>query len=330
MDQCAVTVVMLSYNHEKYVVQALESVLRQKTNFDYEILIGDDCSTDATREILKEYARKHKDRIHLILRKRNVGATNNIKDLMARAKGKYIAFLETDDYWCCDDKLQKQYDFMETHPEYSGCGHQCNVVDENGELIPEKNNHDDRNYWYFSKNIYDIHDFELAKAPGQLASLFCRNYWLHDKRDLQIVSYAHYLISDKTIILLLLCEGDIYFMDEIMHCYRLIEKQDCGNWKSLARSKNLRYEEYVYFCKIEAYAIRKKHLHMDLSAIKKDKLICASVVFVKNMTWENLWVVMRMIFEKGRVVKNASIVFKSIIMKCYYIHILKEDRPINI
>ena len=99
---------------------------------------------------------------------------------------------------------------------------------------------------------------------------------------------------------------------------------------SLARTKNLRHEEYVYFSKIKAYAIRKKHLHMDLSAIKKDKLICASVVFVKNMTWENLWVVMRMIFEKGRVVKNALIVLKSIILKYYYIYVLKEDRPINI
>lgn len=330
MNRCAVTVVLLTYNHVKYVAQALDSVLCQKTNFDYQILIGDDCSGDGTREILKDYAKKYKEKIHLILRKQNIGATNNVKDLIARANGKYIAFLETDDYWCCEDKLQKQYDFMESHPEYSGCGHQCNVVNENGELIPEKNNRDDHNYWYFSKSVYDIHDFELAKAPGQLASLFCRNYWLQDKRDLQIISYAHYLISDKTILMLLLSKGNIFFMDEILHCYRLVENKGNNNFKSMARSKNLRYEEYKYFCIIEEFANARKQMNMNLSPLKKDKLICASAHFVKNSTLENFLVVLRMILEKNRVFTNSYIVLKTLLLKSFYIYILKQDRPVYI
>ncbi len=326
----AVSVIMISYNHEKYIAQAIESVLEQKTDFIFEILLGDDASTDGTQNIIRKYATQYKDRFRLILRQKNIGATNNIKDLMARAKGKYLAFLETDDYWCDCHKLQKQFDFLESNLQYSGCGHQCHVVDEKGRLLQEMNRNNDRNYWYFSKNIYDIHDFNMAKAPGQLASLFCRNYWIQQKKELNIISYAHYLISDKTILMLLLCRGNIYFMNEVMHCYRLVEKKGQNNYKSLARTQNLRYEEYLYFCIIEAYAKERKHIDIDLSLVKKDKLICASVFFLKNMSWSNLLVVIQMIFERGRVIHNTLICVRAIILKCYYMYILKEDRPICI
>ena len=121
-----VSVVMPTYNHEPYIAQAIEGALMQKTNLPYEVLIGEDGSSDGTREICKEYAAKYPDKIRLFLNDRNnviyingrpTGRWNPI-NLLRNARGKYIAFCEGDDYWTDPDKLQKQVDFLEANPEY--------------------------------------------------------------------------------------------------------------------------------------------------------------------------------------------------------------------
>lgn len=123
--QPIVSVLMITYNHEKYIAQAIDSVLMQKTNFDYEIVIGEDCSTDKTREIVLEYKAKHPDKIKLLLQEKNLGMIQNFIDTLKACTGKYIALLEGDDYWTDPYKLQKQVDFLEANPEYglvhTGC-----------------------------------------------------------------------------------------------------------------------------------------------------------------------------------------------------------------
>lgn len=113
-----VTVLIITYNHEKFIAQAIDSALAQKTAFGVEILIGDDCSKDTTGQIVAEYARKYPDRISLVSSAENVGAIRNEKRLIENANGKYLAFLEGDDYWTDDLKLQKQVDFLEANPGY--------------------------------------------------------------------------------------------------------------------------------------------------------------------------------------------------------------------
>src|SRR5580692_4617658 len=98
------SVMMLTYNHERFISQALESILSQRVNFDYEIVIGDDLSTDGTRDILAKFYRKHPERIVLLLRDRNIGAIRNMAATFAGCQGEYVALLEGDDYWTCDDK----------------------------------------------------------------------------------------------------------------------------------------------------------------------------------------------------------------------------------
>lgn len=328
MGEVEVSVILITYNQENYIRKALDSILQQKTSFEYEIIIGDDCSTDTTPIIIKEYIRQYGSKIKAVFRKKNIGATRNSAGITSKAKGKYLAFLEGDDYWCDEQKLQIQYDFLEKHLEYCACGHQCIVVDEMEQPIVEKNNKDDRNYWYFSKSEYTIEDFELAKAPGQVNSMFCRN--LFTKEDLSFISYAHNMIGDKTMILVLLSKGRIYFMNREMHCYRLIENVGADNWKSMARAKNKRFEEYRYFCTLEEYANTRLGMNIDLSLVKKDKLICASVFLLRHFSIENLYVVFRMIMERGRVRINLCICIKALLIKAFNLYIRGEDKPVVI
>lgn len=112
---------MITYNHENFIRKAIESVLMQRTNFDYELVIGDDKSTDNTREIILEYYEKYPNIIKLNFPEKNVGTINNFKSTLKMCKGEYIAILEGDDFWIDENKLQKQVDFLDNNKEYSMC-----------------------------------------------------------------------------------------------------------------------------------------------------------------------------------------------------------------
>jgi glycosyltransferase involved in cell wall biosynthesis len=129
-----VSILMVTYNHEKYIAEALDSVLMQQVDFDYEIVIGDDCSTDNTRSILIDYHRKNPDKIRLLLQERNLGLYGkyNFIQTYNACQGQYIAMLEGDDYWISPDKLQKQVDFLDTHPNCSLCFHASKLIFEDG------------------------------------------------------------------------------------------------------------------------------------------------------------------------------------------------------
>jgi glycosyltransferase involved in cell wall biosynthesis len=119
MTEPLVSVKMITYNHAPFIAQAIEGVLQQRTNFPFELIIGEDCSTDGTREIVFEYQRKHPDIIRVITSDHNVGVKINSMRTTKAGRGKYVAFCEGDDYWQSPDKLQKQVDYLESHPE---CG----------------------------------------------------------------------------------------------------------------------------------------------------------------------------------------------------------------
>jgi len=114
-----VSVKMITYNHEAYIAQAIEGVLQQKTDFPIELVIGEDCSTDGTREIVFDFQKKYPDIIRVITSDKNVGVKKNSYRTDKSCRGKYIAYCEGDDYWHHPQKLQKQVDYLENHPE---CG----------------------------------------------------------------------------------------------------------------------------------------------------------------------------------------------------------------
>lgn len=114
-----VSVGMITYNHEKYIGRAIEGVVLQQRPFPVELIIGEDCSTDKTREIVFQYQQRHPDLIRMITSEKNVGMRTNGLRTYAAARGKYLAFCEGDDYWHDPEKLQRQVDYLEGHPE---CG----------------------------------------------------------------------------------------------------------------------------------------------------------------------------------------------------------------
>lgn len=127
-----VSVRTVTYNHEKYIAQCLEGILMQRTNFPFELVIGEDCSTDRTREIVLAYENKYPDKIRAIVSERNVGVAQNALRVMRACQGKYHAFCEGDDYWIDPLKLQKQVYFMEAHQDVTMCFHNALVVKEDG------------------------------------------------------------------------------------------------------------------------------------------------------------------------------------------------------
>jgi glycosyltransferase involved in cell wall biosynthesis len=120
-----VSVHMPTYNHERFIAQAIDSVLLQRVDFDYEIVIGEDCSTDGTRKIARQYAQAHPGVIRLIEHPQNLGIWENDQTIIAACRGEYIAWLESDDFWTSPDKLQRQVDYLDAHPDASACFHRA-------------------------------------------------------------------------------------------------------------------------------------------------------------------------------------------------------------
>jgi glycosyltransferase involved in cell wall biosynthesis len=129
-----VSICCTAYNLEKYIAEAIDSFLMQETSFNFEIIVGEDCSTDSTRNIIKNYQQKFPNIIRIISSDKNVGVIKNYNRVIEAAKGKYLAICDGDDFWSSNDKLQKQVDFLESNDEYVICCHYSEVVDASGNL----------------------------------------------------------------------------------------------------------------------------------------------------------------------------------------------------
>ncbi len=153
-----VSIFVITYRHEKYIAQCLDSLLAQVTDFPYQIVLGEDFSPDRTREICMAYAEKYPDKINLLPTTENMGAVRNGLRTYKACTGRYIAMCEGDDYWTDIHKLQKQVDFLEANPEYSMCFSLVEIVDELGWDKPYE-------FYYkvLDKQDYTIEDFIMAE-----------------------------------------------------------------------------------------------------------------------------------------------------------------------
>lgn len=161
-----VSACLITYNHESYITQCIEGMLSQKINYDYEIVIGDDCSKDSTTKICKFYAQKFPDLIKYKKRDSNLGMIGNWINTLNECKGKYIALCEGDDYWTDPLKLQKQVDFLEGNKDYSICWTNYEI-EENGSL--KKPN------WFegFFRGLYKDINFNNFGSPYCTYTLTC-------------------------------------------------------------------------------------------------------------------------------------------------------------
>jgi len=270
-----VSVCMITYNHEKYISQAIDSMLMQKTNFDYEILIGEDCSPDRTREIVLEYKSKYPDKIKLLLQENNVGMMQNFIDTLKACSGKYIALCEGDDYWTDQYKLQKQVDILEAHPEYSMCYTARNVVDNKNNFIRVEK---------YPNKIYTTKDVVEGFIPST-QTILMRNYI--NLSEFMIKNIGH-PSGDRLVTYYCSLMGDIYYLDEITACYR---ESGEGVWSSFnnLEKRHIRFERLKEFYKIlgvdknnlnlidrglyEFYSGTKISLKNPLSMLKKIKML---------------------------------------------------------
>jgi len=153
-DDIMVDVIMPVYNHEKYLKQAIESVVKQKANFKYRLIIGEDCSKDTSRQIVQHYAALYPEVILPLYNEVNLGSTGNSSNILLSVNAKYIAICEGDDYWIDESKLQKQVDFLEANPDFSICFSDVEIVDEmnSGLLL----------FPILQKDVFTIEDFILS------------------------------------------------------------------------------------------------------------------------------------------------------------------------
>ncbi|HAG69486.1 MAG TPA: hypothetical protein DCL38_05885 [Lachnospiraceae bacterium] len=251
------SVIFITYNHERYVERALRSVLSQRTDFDFEVVIGEDCSTDSTREIiervLEEYLHSEEPEAsegalggrgrvsaRFVPRKTNTGRpTLNVYETTKQCRGEYLAYIEGDDYWTDPDKLRKQVGFLDAHKEYIACTHSCVMVDENGEEIRDAEILRIGELYDFGGR-YTFEDFKYSGHwAGHYATLVSRNIYPAEKYDYTILYRAHDFVDDAVILLFLLIQGDIWRMDECMSAWRYVKKKGGSNWNSLALERDL-------------------------------------------------------------------------------------------
>ncbi|WP_188558883.1 glycosyltransferase [Hymenobacter glacieicola] len=155
----------MTYNHERFVAQAIEGVLAQRCNFPIEMIIGDDCSTDGTRHIIAEYAASYPHIIKPIYHEKNVGAAVNQRECMAACTGEFVAVLEGDDYWIDPDKLRLQVEALEARPDYALCIHDAETF----------NDADNSKEWTFGEEFSHILPSE-GDAPRTFTQLDIARY----------------------------------------------------------------------------------------------------------------------------------------------------------
>ena len=207
-----VDVNLITYNHEKYVAKAIESILQQKTSFVYRLIIGDDCSTDKTQSIIREYADKYPERIQTVLlaEHRGIQHKNRIGiEVLRLNTAKYVALLDGDDYWTDPYKLQKQVDFLEGHPECSMCFHNVQMFYDDGSQ-PSKNLHPPN-----QKNFATVEDVINGLVPLPCTAMF-RTKLLGDLPD----SFYKVPNADWMMWVILGQQGYIGYLGEVMAAYR--------------------------------------------------------------------------------------------------------------
>lgn len=237
-----VSVCITTFNLEKYLSKTLESVLSQKTNFDFEILIGDDASSDSTPKILKEYEAKYPNKIKLVFHKKNIGVNRNDYSLISMAQGEYIAWCDGDDYWIDDNKLQEQADILDKNPEYSG------VHSWWRDYIEAENRYNDVRW-----NQYEWEKQRLGKKYAEnillrlssgtrFSSLMFRAKILKDFFDTHGNEYLNvpHKQNDLAYFCILGAWGPLYLQEKITTVYR-VRKESLSITKSQAKRADYSY-----------------------------------------------------------------------------------------
>ena len=349
MSNPKVSVAIITYNHEKYLVEAIESVLAQKTNFDFEIVIGEDCSKDNTLNICLEYQKKYPDKIKVLASENNTDRHKNIRRTYKACQGDYIAQLDGDDFWTNPHKLQKQIDFLDKHPDFAICFHNVYVkFEENtsnqcaydfGLYSPTRWSsrllNSKKGPYPLTKDVLTMDDLVVQGTFVATSSAVFRNHMI------RLPKWFDQVYSDDYALFLLLAEhGKLKFIDEVMSVYRVHpENVACVMQGTLAKHRMLVHQNKLFmkhfdpkyrrvfknrvekFNKVLAKTIRKNEENINLFKKLKNKierkrssknLFWRSLVFGKDSIWVLTPGFIKSKIEKHRNSKNLfwrSLVF---------------------
>ena len=207
-----VSVHLLTYNHVKFIAQSIESAVNQQTSFPFEIVIGDDHSTDGTSQIVDQYAAQYPDLIKVVRGKTNGGPQPNSIRILENSQGKYMAALEGDDYWIDPLKLQKQADFMEQNPDFAICFTNTRVeFFENNEDPYLLNSNIDKDVFELKDLIAETEVWFMGTATlfYTMSSIFPVQPWFHKTKS-----------GDIPMIMLAARHGKIKYLPEVTAAYR--------------------------------------------------------------------------------------------------------------
>ena len=224
-----VSVLVTPYNQKGYIRQTLDSILMQQCNFDFEVVIGEDCSTDGTREICVEYAKKYPEHIVLCLNEQNKGLINNYFDVFLKAKGKYMADCGGDDYWLSHNKLQEQVELLETHDQVSLVAGNWQLFDQKSGLFTKPTSWINQDWFQpdcFGKEA--IANYLNSKdIPRVVLAASCfRGDWAREAYQLhpELFRGKDVVCEDLPLTLVLLLRGPFYISKNNWLVYRVLEK----------------------------------------------------------------------------------------------------------
>ena len=295
MEDIKVTVLCITYNHGRYIRDALNGFIKQKTQFKYEVIVHDDASTDNTKDIILEFANKYPDIIKPIIQESNQyskGIRILQKYLWNQIKGEYVAVCEGDDFWISEDKLQRQVDFLDNNHEYVACVHNtlCHNMDT------------DKDHYMYGKKDHDISIEDAISAGGasyHTSSLMCKSEIYTNRPDWTSMIPG---VGDYPVAIHITLSGKVRYIGDVFSYYRLGVPE---SWTKRVRSNakiNIRTKQqinemlnvinvstnYIFSKEIEK-AIHKNdydifELKGDYAQLKSDRfsdLYCSESVFRK-------------------------------------------------
>ena len=262
---------MITYNHEKFIAQAIESVLMQETDFEVELVIGEDCSADGTRQIVQQYAVRYPQVIRALLTEHNLGMQQNASRVLAAVKGTYVAILEGDDYWTDARKLSRQVEMMDADSTLSLCFHRVMEYDElqqsDGAILPG----------------HDVRDFKNPAKELIRCNFIPSNSRLMRRSMLPIFDqdYQKLKLGDWPCSIIMTLNGTIQFLPEVMSVYRIHHR---GSWNGL----DLETQEaaiYEMFNYLYAHAVISTRDLIACGLISYSRLVLLHHSFKRRRDW---------------------------------------------
>lgn len=282
-DNPLVSIKCMTYNHENYIAQCIDGFLMQKTNFPFEILIHDDCSTDKTESIVREYEKRFPKIIKGIYETENQwqkGCGAHHTKIDAAIKGKYIALCEGDDYWIDENKLQMQVNVMETNPEVTICYCRVQTFEKNLDkfTIPRDNQIKEG---FITLNDFTKEEYYRGNWCFHTSSFFIRSKILIEYINTDAEVFKIFPYGDMPTQLFALCKGKGYFIDKTMSKYRLFS----GGYNSSVRAnpeKGIvdetklvialeKFDEYTEFKYHEDIKHRIKNAYFTITRLSRDR-----------------------------------------------------------